>query len=56
MIVKNARAISEVYKIDNKTIGSGTYGTVHKVVHLTTGHIRACKTIPRSKIKNWDRF
>jgi len=56
MILKNTKAISDVYRIDNKTLGSGTYGTVNKVEHLTTGHLRACKTIPRNKIKNWERF
>lgn len=56
MIVKNKKDIAKVYKIDKQTLGSGTYGTVNKVEHLTTGHIRACKTIPRNKIKNWERF
>lgn len=45
MITKNAKPISEVYKMDKKTLGSGTYGTVNKVTHLVTGQVRACKTI-----------
>ena len=56
MIVKNTKAIEQVYDIEKKTLGSGTYGVVNKCKHLTTGHIRACKTIPRNKIKNWERF
>ena len=56
MIVLNPKPITDVYKIDKKTLGSGTYGTVNKVEHLTTKHIRASKTIPRKKIKNWERF
>jgi hypothetical protein len=27
-----------------------------KAQHLETGSIRAVKLIPRTKIKNWDRF
>jgi len=56
MIVQNTKPISEVYKMNKKTLGSGTYGTVNKVTHLGTGQVRACKTIPRKKIKNWERF
>jgi hypothetical protein len=56
MITLNALPITEVYKIDKHTLGSGTYGVVNKVTHLKTGQIRACKTIARKKIKNWDRF
>tara|TARA_B110000285_G_C15077790_1_gene591746 strand:- start:1102 stop:1494 length:393 start_codon:yes stop_codon:yes gene_type:complete len=56
MIVLNNKPITDVYKMDKKTLGSGTYGVVNKVVHLTTGQERACKTISRKKIKNWERF
>lgn len=56
MITLNAQPITEVYKIDKRTLGSGTYGVVNKVTHLKTGQVRACKTIARKKIKNWDRF
>jgi len=30
MIVKNTKSISDVYKLDKNTLGSGTYGVVHK--------------------------
>lgn len=56
MINKNAQPIKEVYKMDKKALGSGTYGVVSKVTHLKTGQERACKTIARKKIKNWERF
>ena len=56
MIIKNNTPIEEVYKMEKKTLGSGTYGVVNQVTHLTNGQKRACKTISRKKIKNWDRF
>lgn len=37
MITKNAKPINEVYKLEKKTLGSGTYGVVSKCVHLVTG-------------------
>lgn len=55
-IVKNEQPLDTVYKMDKKVLGSGTYGTVQKVTHLKTGQVRACKTISRKKIKNWERF
>ena len=55
-IVKNERKITDVYKMDKKALGSGTYGIVTKVTHKTNGQSRACKTIARKKIKNWERF
>jgi calcium-dependent protein kinase len=37
-------------------LGSGSYGVVSLGRHKITGQERAIKTIPRSKIKNIDRF
>ena len=37
MITKNAMPITDVYKLDKKALGSGTYGVVSKCTHLTTG-------------------
>lgn len=34
MILKNTQPITDVYKIDKKTLGSGTYGVVNKCMHL----------------------
>lgn len=42
--------------MEKKAIGKGTYGEVVKAKHLDTANIRAVKIIPRTKIKNWDRF
>lgn len=56
MIVKNPRPIIQVYKKDPKKLGKGTYGEVFSATHKETGQRRAIKQIPRSKIKNWDRF
>jgi hypothetical protein len=55
-ISKNAQKITDVYKMDSKTLGSGTYGVVKKATHITTNQVRACKIISRKKIKNWERF
>ena len=55
-IVKNEKKMSDVYSMEKKTLGSGTYGVVHKVTHKVTKQVRACKTIARKKIKNWERF
>mmetsp|Transcript_14813 Transcript_14813/g.22964 ORF Transcript_14813/g.22964 Transcript_14813/m.22964 type:complete len:209 (+) Transcript_14813:26-652(+) len=55
-IPKNSQKLSDVYKMDQKTLGSGTYGVVKKVTHIINKQVRACKTISRKKIKNWERF
>ena len=56
MICKNTQPINDVYSIDKKALGSGTFGVVSKAVHRKTNQVRACKTIAREKIKNWERF
>jgi hypothetical protein len=56
MICKNTQPINEVYTIDKKALGSGTFGVVSKCTHKKTNQVRACKTIAREKIKNWERF
>ena len=35
-----------------KKLGKGTFGTVYKVIHKTTGCIRAMKVIPKNNMKN----
>lgn len=55
-VIKNDNPISQLYEIGKKPIGSGTYGEVLKAKHKVTGQERAIKKIPRTKIKNWDRF
>ena len=70
-IVKNNRSIDEVYIREKKvslliltklthickqTLGKGTYGEVSAAKHRENGQKRAIKVIPRSKIRNWERF
>ena len=47
--------IEDDYELLNQ-LGKGTYGQVYKGVHKVTKQIRAVKQIPRSKIKNYQRF
>jgi hypothetical protein len=56
MIVSNDKPITDVYVVDKKTLGSGTYVTVNKVTREIIGQVRTCKTIPGNKINNWERF
>ena len=57
MIMKNEKPIGEFYKIDKKNVlGTGSFGTVQRVLHKKTGVIRACKTIDKRKISNPQRF
>lgn len=57
MIMKNERPIGEFYKIDKKNVlGTGSFGTVQRVLHKKTGVVRACKTIDKRKISNSQRF
>jgi len=56
LIVKNSAEIDTIYKREKKAIGKGTYGEVVRAKHRETGSMRAIKLIPRSKIKNWERF
>jgi hypothetical protein len=37
MITKNAQPIEDVYVVDSRALGSGTYGVVKKVEHKKTG-------------------
>lgn len=69
MIKKNFNDINQVYTIEKgvsynfqlksineQKLGSGSYGVVHKGTHNVTKQERAIKVIPKSKIKNWERF
>jgi calcium-dependent protein kinase len=48
--------ISEDYDIHPKILGEGTFGYVRKATEKETKQIRAIKTIPKYKIKNYSRF
>ena len=56
MIQKNKKPIKDVYTLEKDVLGTGSYGTVHKVTHLINNQTRACKKIPKKKIKNMERF
>jgi len=51
----NANKIFDVYLVDKKKLGEGSYGTVSKCVHRTTKVTRALKTIGK-KNEKWERF
>eukprot|EP00928_Gymnodinium_smaydae_P086880 TRINITY_DN71289_c0_g1_i1.p1 TRINITY_DN71289_c0_g1~~TRINITY_DN71289_c0_g1_i1.p1 ORF type:complete len:504 (+),score=135.32 TRINITY_DN71289_c0_g1_i1:115-1626(+) len=55
-IMDNNGKVTDVYDVDKKKLGEGSYGSVRKCVHKTTGASRAIKTIPRASMKNMDRF
>ena len=52
MIKQNMNKIEDVYKMGKKTLGEGGFGVVCKCRHRITKLDRACKTIPRKKVKN----
>lgn len=57
MIQKNTRNIKDVYtNAKEENLGSGAFGKVIKVIHNQTKQERACKVIPKRKIKNTTSF
>ena len=52
MIKKNEKKIEDVYKMGKKALGTGGFGVVTKCRHRVTKLDRACKTIPRKKVRN----
>jgi len=56
MIRQNYAAISSVYKVSKKPLGTGSYGVVNKCIHRETGHERAVKRVSKKKIKNLMMF
>lgn len=48
--------IHEDYEIQPKILGEGTFGIVRKAIEKDTGQVRAVKTIPKYKIRNYSRF
>jgi calcium-dependent protein kinase len=48
--------IQEVYAMEKKRIGEGSYGSVCKGVHKATDVTRAIKTIAKKNMKNIERF
>mmetsp|Transcript_16402 Transcript_16402/g.39361 ORF Transcript_16402/g.39361 Transcript_16402/m.39361 type:complete len:513 (+) Transcript_16402:223-1761(+) len=55
-ILSNSGILTNVYDLETKKLGQGTYGSVCKAVNKATGAIRAVKTISKCQVKNIDRF
>jgi calcium-dependent protein kinase len=55
-IMDNTGKINEFYQIEKKKLGEGSYGSVSRAKNLSTGQVRACKSISKSHMKNADRF
>jgi calcium-dependent protein kinase len=48
--------IQDVYDMETKKLGEGSYGSVSKGVHKATSVVRAIKTIAKTKVKHIERF
>ncbi|CAK0828672.1 unnamed protein product [Prorocentrum cordatum] len=48
--------IQDVYDMESKKLGEGSYGSVSKGVHKSTAVVRAVKTIAKTKVKHIERF
>jgi calcium-dependent protein kinase len=48
--------ISVFYTIQEPPVGQGAFGAVYKGIDKKSEEVRAIKMIPKSKIKNPDRF
>lgn len=58
-IQDNKSKIEDIYdgaSLSTAKIGEGSFGTVVKVQHKTSKEVRACKIIPKYKIKNPEKF
>ncbi|CAK0813194.1 unnamed protein product [Prorocentrum cordatum] len=55
-IIDNTGKITEFYQIEKKKLGEGSYGSVSRAKNLSTGAIRACKTISKHRMSNPERF
>lgn len=55
LIMENDGKVADSYDVDKKTMGQGSFGTVSKCINKVTGAVRACKTMPKSAMKNVDR-
>jgi len=55
-ILDNQGKILEIYEVEKKKLGEGSYGSVCKAKHKTTGQVRAVKSIAKAQMKNHERF
>jgi len=52
----NPGKIDDVYDVEKKMLGQGSYGSVFKARHRDTKAIRAVKSISKTQVKNLSRF
>jgi len=55
-IIDNPGKINELWDIDKKKLGEGSYGAVSKCTNKSTGVARAVKSISKGQMKNLERF
>jgi len=55
-IMDNTGKVDQFYDMEKKKLGEGSYGTVCKAKHKSTGAVRAVKSISKAQMKNLDRF
>jgi calcium-dependent protein kinase len=56
LILDKLDRIQDVYNLEKKKLGEGSYGSVCKATHKSTGVERAIKTIAKKNMKNIERF
>ena len=57
-IFDNKGKVTDMYDVESKKLGQGTYGSVSKATHKETHQIRAVKSISKasSQVKNIERW
>lgn len=55
-ILNNPGKIAQVYELEENKLGCGTYGSVSRGKHRSTGVVRAVKTISKGHMKNVEQF
>jgi calcium-dependent protein kinase len=55
-ILDNAQPLNSQYEVEMSKLGQGSYGSVTKCTNKSTKAVRACKTIPKSRLKSLDAF
>ncbi|CAE7529378.1 CPK2 [Symbiodinium sp. CCMP2456] len=56
LILNHSGDVRDIYKIEARKLGEGTYGSVSSAVHKQTGVVRAIKTMSKGQMKNVARF
>eukprot|EP00929_Paragymnodinium_shiwhaense_P058566 TRINITY_DN2932_c0_g1_i1.p1 TRINITY_DN2932_c0_g1~~TRINITY_DN2932_c0_g1_i1.p1 ORF type:complete len:502 (+),score=153.25 TRINITY_DN2932_c0_g1_i1:86-1591(+) len=55
-IIDNAGKLVDVYEVEKKKLGEGSYGDVFRVTNKSTRAVRAVKSIAKAQMKNIERF